>query len=440
MIIHEVKAGIKLPTSPIKRVAAYARVSSNRFEAEDSLEAQISYYKQYVENNASYVLAGIYADNGLSGTNPNRPEFQRMLKDARNGKIDLIVAKSITRFARNIVTLLTALRELKALGINVYFEKENINSISSDGELIISLLAMYAEEEARSASENKRWQVQKQFERGIPTWNRMLGLKWVNGEFKIVPEEAKTVRRIFELYLSGMGRYAIIAALRKEGIKPLISETWNYSNIYNILRNEKYAGDLLLQKTYRNDFRTKKNYRNKGEQKQYYIKDIHEAIIPREMFNAVQAEIVQRQKRAPKQTDFSDRLFTGILRCHCCGCRYGRKHRHYDKTSYYWVCNKFSLYGKESCPAKKIRESILIEKAKQVLNLPAEQKLTKDVIHEKIERIDVMPGNKLCFYLKTGETKTLIWEVPSRSQSWTPKMREKTRQRTLAQRRKHNKQ
>lgn len=431
MKIHQIKAK-PVFKNPIKRVAAYARVSSDKVAAEDSLQTQTSYFEHYINSNAGYMLAGIYADNGISGTNPNRPEFQRMMADARAGKIDLIITKSVSRFARNVVTLLSALRELKELDIDVYFENENIHSISEEGEMIISLLAMNAEEGARSASENMRWRIEKQFERGIPTWSRMLGLKWVNGQFIVVPEEAKVVRRIFELYLDGKGRNVIITILKKEGLTSLNTDHWSTITIYSILRNEKYAGDLLLQKYYRPDFRTKKKYENRGERRRYYIEDAHEAIIPREMFNKVQEEIKRRQKLVTKQADYSEKLFAGIIKCHDCGWHYTRKHRLYDKSNYYWICNRYSSYGKDRCPNKEIRETVLINKTKQVLNIPANQTLTKDIIQKEIEHIEAMPDNKLRFFLKNGDVKIVAWKTPSRSKSWTPEMREKARQKTLA--------
>lgn len=208
----------ELPAKPkeqqITRVAAYARVSSDKDAAFHSLEAQTEYYEQYVSAHPNWQLVGIYSDNGISGTTINRPEFQRMLQDCRDGKIDLVVTKSITRFARNTVILLGTIRELKRLGVDTYFEKEDMHSISPDGELLVTLLAMYAEEEARSASENQRWRIVKRFENGEPWVGKMLGYRLENGQLVVVPEEAEIVRQIFSDYLSGMGQSGIAKKLK----------------------------------------------------------------------------------------------------------------------------------------------------------------------------------------------------------------------------------
>ena len=182
------------------RVAAYARVSSDKDAAFHSLTAQRDYYEEYVSKQPGWILVGLYSDNAISGTVVERPEFQRMLQDCRLGKIDLVITKSITRFARNTVVLLQTIRELKSLDIDCYFEKEHMHSISPDGELLITLLAMYAEEEARSASENQKWRIRKKFEQGIPTNGKMLGYRLVDGKMVIIPEEAEIVRQIFADY------------------------------------------------------------------------------------------------------------------------------------------------------------------------------------------------------------------------------------------------
>ena len=212
MEIREIKPTIIIAPA-FKRVAAYARVSVEKQAALDSLSNQVSYYNDYIGNHPGWLFAGVYADYGLSGTKENRPEFQRMLMDARAGKFDVVITKSITRFARNTVTLLKTVRELKELGIEVLFEKENMSSFSADGDLMLSLIAMFAEEEARSASENKRWQIQKQFEEGKPTWHNLFGYRMVDNQRQIVEEEAAIVRRIFTEYLSGMGQQKIARRL-----------------------------------------------------------------------------------------------------------------------------------------------------------------------------------------------------------------------------------
>ena len=200
MQIKEINA-TKLPDIGIKRVAAYARVSSDKDAAVHSLSSQISYYNEYISNHVGWEFVGVYADEGITGTKDNRPEFVRMLEDCRKGKIDLVITKSITRFARNTVVLLDTIRELKLLEIDVFFEKENMHSISKNGELMLTLLAMYAEEESRSASENQKWRIRKMFEEGRPNTGRMLGYYLKDGQLTIIPEEAEVVRMIFKDYL-----------------------------------------------------------------------------------------------------------------------------------------------------------------------------------------------------------------------------------------------
>ena len=211
MRIEEIPA--KPKEQKIIRVAAYARVSSDKDAAFHSLEAQTEYYRDYVAAHPEWELVSIYSDNGISGTTINRPEFQRMLQDCREGKIDLVITKAVTRLARNTVILLETIRELKKLGIDCYFEKEDMHSISPDGELLLTLLAMYAEEEARSASENQKWRIRKRFENGEPWVGKMLGYRLDNGKLVVIPEEAEIVRQIFMDYLSGMGLYRIAKKL-----------------------------------------------------------------------------------------------------------------------------------------------------------------------------------------------------------------------------------
>lgn len=272
----------------VVRVAAYARVSTDKDAAFHSLEAQMEYYEDYVHVHPDWQLVDIYSDNGISGTIIARPEFQRMLEDCRAGKIDLVITKSITRFARNTVVLLETVRELKKLGIDCYFEKENMHSISPDGELLLTLLAMYAEEEARSASENQKWRIKKKFEKGEPWVGRMLGYRLGDGKLEVVPEEAKLVQHIFSSYLSGMSMTAIAKELNACSIPATVSDVWNRTSIHTILTNEKYTGNMVLQKTYRPDFRTKKNKINCGQVAKYKVEGSHEAIISQVDFDAVQ--------------------------------------------------------------------------------------------------------------------------------------------------------
>lgn len=254
------------PTIKLLRTAAYARVSSGKDAMLHSLSAQVSYYNSLIQSNPEWLFCGVYADEALTGTKDNRENFQRLLTECRAGNIDLIITKSISRFARNTVTLLETVRELKNLGVDVYFEEQNIHSISPDGEFMLTLLGSYAQEESYSASENQKWRIRKDFEQGRLGSITILGYERSNdGTLIIVPEEAEIVRMIFNDYLSGMGKNAIANKLLEIGVPTKGGGIWTAWSIRRILKNEKYCGDLLLQKTYRENHITKKKINNTGQ-------------------------------------------------------------------------------------------------------------------------------------------------------------------------------
>ncbi len=430
MQITEINA-TKLPDIGIKRVAAYARVSSDKDTALHSLSAQISHYNEYISNHIGWEFAGVYADEGISGTKDTRPEFTRMLEDCRSGKIDLVVTKSITRFARNTVTLLNTVRELKLLGIDVYFEKENMHSISANGELMLTLLAMYAEEEARSVSENQKWRIQKMFEQGRPNTGRMLGYYLKDGQLVIIPEEAKIVRQIFTDYLSGMGRLAIAKKLNETKV-PTVRGTgeWREGSIYRILHNEKYTGDMLLQKTYTTDFRTKKRVINKGEKRRYYVEGSHAPIISKELFREVQNEILRRQQQIKAPESTSPGILSGMITCAHCGKHFRRRIANastkYAKPA--WICATFVTKGKDFCDNKQIPEHILIAKILEVLNLTS---LDGIDIRDYIAEVVCTRERELTFVLTSGKRVTTVWQSASRKDSWTDEMRQRAREKTL---------
>lgn len=422
----------------ITRVAAYARVSSDKDAAFHSLEAQTAYYEKYVTDHPDWQLVGIYSDNGISGTTINRPEFQRMLEDCRAGKIDLVLTKSVTRFARNTVILLETIRELKKLNVDCYFEKENMHSISPDGELLLTLLAMYAEEEARSASENQKWRIQKRFQNGEPWVGRMLGYRLEHGKLIVVEEEAELVRQIFQNYLSGMSVLAVAKRLNALGIPSPTSGIWGRSSVYGILTNEKYAGNMVLQKTYRPDFRTKKNKINQGQVAKYEVTGSHEAIISETDFAAVQERLLETQKKyAKKPKGNANYLFTGLIKCGYCGGSF--VHRTNGKGKYkqpVWICRRFAELGKAVCPAKSIPEPILIEKTKDVLSLGVDNTLSREYLLEKFSEIIVPAPQQLIYCFRDGTEVAVEWQHKSRSEGWTPEMRQAAREKTMARHRK----
>ena len=419
------------------RVAAYARVSSDKDAAFHSLEAQKDYYEEYIKQNSNWVLVDAYSDNGISGTIANRPEFQRMLDDCRNGKIDMIITKSITRFARNTVVLLETIRELKSLGIDVFFEKENMHSISPDGELMLTLLAIYAEEEARSVSENQKWRIKKKFEKGEPWVGNMLGYRLIDGEMVIIPEEAEIVRQIFEWYLSGMGVQAIARRLNDLGVPAMFSSYWHPNVILQILNNEKYAGNMLLQKTYRPDFRTKRSKPNHGKKRQYFVENSHEAIIDHATYTAVQDEIKRRRavfEATHNRKNAGQNLFTGLITCGQCGSLYRKRTANStSRPKPMWICGKYFELGKNYCQSQQIPETILIKETKEILGLA---ELNREILAEKLVSIEATECFHLKYTLKDGTVHDVVWQHKSRKNSWTPEMKEAARQRAIAQRRK----
>lgn len=311
-----------------RRVAGYARVSTENEEQATSYEAQVDYYRNYIKSRKDWEFVAIYTDEGISGTNTKRREgFKRMVEDALGGKIDLIVTKSVSRFARNTVDSLTTVRKLKDKGVEIYFEKENIWTLDAKGELLITIMSSLAQEESRSISENVTWGHRKRFADGKVSvaYSRFLGYdRGKDGGLVVNEEQAKTVRLIFKLFLSGLSCTAIAAELTRRRLPTAAgNKKWHGGTVRNILCNEKYRGDALLQKTFTVDFLQKKVKKNEGEVPQYYVEGDHEAIIPPETFDLVQAEMERRTERKGRYSGVS--LFSSKLRCGECGNWYGAK-------------------------------------------------------------------------------------------------------------------
>lgn len=284
-----------------RRVAAYARVSTVRECQQTSYMAQIQYYTKYIQEQEDWVFVDVYSDEGVTGTSTRkRTGFLKMIQDALDGKIDLIITKSVSRFARNTVDSLMAIRQLKEHAVECYFEKENIWTFDAKGELLITIMSSLAQEESRSISENTRWGMRKAFQDGkvfVP-FSHFLGYdRGEHGELKINPQQAKTVQLIYRLFLEGYSFYAIAAELTSRGIPtPYGKSVWRDRTVKNILQNEKYRGDALLQKKYSKDFLDREMRKNTGEVPQYYVEKNHEAIIEPQIFDAVQQELKRRSE------------------------------------------------------------------------------------------------------------------------------------------------
>lgn len=352
-----------------KRVCAYARVSTDSEKQEESLENQIQYYENLISANPDYEFIGVFADRGITGTTEERPEFQKMLQIARNGKVDLIITKSISRFARNTAIVLETVRELKLLNIEVRFEKENINTLSGDGELMLTVLSSFAQEESKNVSDNIKWRMRKKFQQGemIINTKRFLGYdKDEYGDLVINPKEAEVVKRIFNEYLNGKGCFTIAKGLREEGVPTVAGGTWRDSTILRILKNEKYKGDALLQKYYTLDHLRKKKVKNNGEVESYYIEDDHVPIVSREEWETVQEEIKKRAKKKGiilGDTKKYKRRYplTGMLYCSKCGSSLRRRtwNTKHSCKKIVWQCSNYVKNGKNACRGTSIDDEVI---------------------------------------------------------------------------------
>ncbi len=413
------------PIKKLKKVCAYARVSSDKDAMLQSLSSQISHYNDLISHNREWMFVGVYADEGISGTKEDRPDFIRMINDAKNGKIDMIITKSISRFGRNTETVIRTIRELNAKGVDVYFESQKMHTLSSDGEFMLTILASFYQEEARSVSENMKWRIKKEFEQGN-LWGGCdnYGYKIVNKVFTIVPEQAEIVRRIFDSCINGMGTIAIAKMLNEEGIKPLLGNKWNNGSIRNILHNVNYTGDLVLQKTYNENYMTKKTMRNYGKLPQYYVEEHHEPIISMETYNKANEIMKQRSKHfkldVQKKTSYP---FTHMIRCSCCGATYSHKTTKYNT---YWICPTYKMYGKDKCKdSKQIVEAKLYEAINEHFKWSEfnESKFKKLVDHMVSKQDNIVE-----LHMKDGTVEEIEWKDPTRADSWTPEMKEMARQ------------
>lgn len=313
-----------------RRVAAYARVSTDSEEQQSSYETQVDYYTNYINGREDWELVEVYTDEGISGTSTKRREgFKKMVDDALSGEIDLIVTKSVSRFARNTVDSLTTIRNLKDVGVEVFFEKENIWTFDGKGELLITIMSSIAQEESRSISENVKWGKRKLIAEGhvsVP-YSRLLGYeKGEDGGLVVNQEEAELVRRIYSMFLQGYTTGEIAKVLTEEGHKtPGKKDVWKVNTVRGILQNEKYRGDALLQKSFIADFLTKKQVKNEGQIPQYYVEGDHEAIIEPRVFDAVQRELAKASKSNKLGRKRKGQPLAGMVKCAECGYGYGRR-------------------------------------------------------------------------------------------------------------------
>ncbi|MDY5854435.1 MAG: recombinase family protein [Arcanobacterium sp.] len=402
---------IELPARQIKpavvRVAAYARVSTASDRQLHSYAAQVSHYQQRISSRAGWVFAGIYTDHGITGTSTAAREgFQRMMAAARAGDIDLILTKSISRFARNTVDLLEHVRELKTLGVAVLFERENLDTSTMDGEILLTLLASFAQAESESNSQAVKWAVRKKYEEGYAHSITALGYQTIGREIRIVPDEAELVRRLFHGYLAGISPEKIAQQFRDEGLTPTSRGlVVNPNRARTVLDNPIYIGTIIGQK-YIMPTVGGTACLNQGQEPMYVIEEHHEPIIDRATFDAVQAEL-QRRKQAGHLTlapSVGSSALTHRVICTVCGRKYHRKTKHRTNWSYkFWWCETATRGNGNPCKAKQIKEPQLHQAVLETLGLEV---WDDEKILTLIDHIEISPSLEMRIRLTTGDTMT----------------------------------
>ena len=415
---------IELPK--LKRVAAYARVSIERGRTLHSYSAQVSYYNELIQKNPEWEFAGVYSDLGISGTGiEKRNDFKRLLQDCEEGKIDIILTKSISRFARNTVDLLNVVRHLKELGIEVRFEKEGISSLTGDGELMLSILASFAQEEVISTSNNIKWAIKKKFESGKPQCRyKIYGYRWDGDNLVIEPEEAKIVKLIFQMYLNKVSAERMEIELKEMGVIATNGGYFNIGTIRDMLLNITYTGNLLLQKSYTPNPLVRRKEKNNGQLPKYYVENNHEAIIPMEMFMQVQEER-KRRKAEGQRANFGKNItcFSCRVKCPTCGKNYMRNSRSKNSDgikAHIWTCGTRLIGGSKACPGKTINEIALKRVSAKVLGL---DEFDSNAFDEQIKKVIVIGDDLLEFHFNDGKIISEKWEYNARKEYWTEEKR-----------------
>ena len=363
-----------IPAQPkALRVCAYARVSTGKDAMLHSLSAQVSYYSKMIQSHDGWMYCGVYSDEAVTGTKRERAGFQHMIEECRQGNIDLVITKSISRFARNTVTLLQTVRELKSLGVDVFFEEQHIHTMSTDGELMMTILASYAQEESLSASENQKWRVRKAFENGeIINLRFLFGYDITPDGIQVNEKDAAIVREIFARFNGGESMSSICRDLDARGHKGVLGGTWCAERMRNTLSNEKYLGNALLQKRYRNNHIEKKLLPNRGELPMYYAEGTHEPIIDQPTFDLVQ-KIRGNVRRYPNGWGEAAPL-TGLLYCADCGGKMYVHRTNNGKRISQYTCSQYSKVpvGKLCTTQHRINEDVVLSLVSEMLKAIAE--------------------------------------------------------------------
>ena len=381
--------------APRKRVAAYARVSVETDLLLHSLSAQVSHYSRLIQGNSEWEYAGIYADSGVSGTSvEHREEFKRLLADCDAGMIDIVLAKSVSRFARNTVDLLETVRHLKDIGVEVRFEREGISTFSTDGELLLTLLASFAQAESDSISANVKWATRKRFAEGIPNGHKAtFGYSWDGEMFRIIPEQGEIVKQIFKRYLAGESGYSIAKTLKKDGIVGQSGGPMAESTIKDIISNPAYTGTMLLQKNYFTENHVRK--KNRGELPQYAVDGMFELLVSKEDFERAQIIRQRRAEACPSAKAIPTR-FSGLMKCGNCGCGISRRTADGKKR---WVCNTRERKGMRVCGLRPLPEAEL-EEAAQIVGAEDDESFRRQV------KTILVNDDHIDFILEKGKVKT----------------------------------
>ena len=399
------------------KVAAYVRVSVEKELTEHSFVAQLDHFSTIIKARPDWINAGVYSDYGITGTKLDRPGFKALMEACDAGKIDLILAKSISRFCRNTVDLLNTVRHLRDKGINIHFERENMDTMSDSGELLLSLLASYAQEESRSMSENCKWAIRKKFEQGIGNWFHLYGYRWDGQQFQIIENEAEVIRRIFNLYTGGVGPHAIAKDLKACGYVRRDGTPFTYSRIVKILNQEKYCGNSLLQKTFRENHITKRKTVNNGEYPMYFIEESHPAIISPEAYEKVKEVMAMRREqdyKAGRPSRFS--CFTGKIICAYCNHTYRRTNKDGKESRYIWKCGTKKNLGVEACNSQNIPERLL-EMA--FCTVSGSNEFNPSHFEKLVDHVIVQSPYTLIFHFKDKSTVTSCWKYNATTKQYT---------------------
>lgn len=409
-----------------KKVAAYARVSVDSQELLESLSAQISYYSEYIQSNPTWQYAGVYADAGISGTSiKSRSDFQQLIADCKAGKIDIVLTKSISRFARNTVDLLRTIRSLKERHISVRFERENLDSLSPDGELMLSILASYAQEESRSISENVKWGIRKRFSRGEFLAYNIYGYRWVYDHFEIINKEAEAIQFMYQSFADGMLLTEISEALTNRGIFTRNGKPFGKSSIMRILDQEKYRGFSILQRTFTANHITHEKKINRGDLPRFVVEGTHPRIISEELHHRVETERERRRQIGVVRWRRGT-CFTGKLICGYCGhtftytpCTKKSELTRFQQGAY--KCSYRRKHGAESCSSKNLPVYTLRQLCCKVLgpkdcddkNTPFDPTWVEEQVHQIVVFADTLE-----FHLLTGSIVTTPWKNTAKRDLW----------------------